>query len=122
MAVENEEQFARENRIVRDLDALDEVSETARVPAGEQASGAEVAELLKRIRSEEPDARIWKGVREIRAADGETVVDFHEGIEPRHLATNGVEVECHLYDEEALRRAAEIAWKPADIAITPKGE
>jgi oligopeptide/dipeptide ABC transporter ATP-binding protein len=122
MAVENEEQFARENRVVRDLDALDEVSETARVPAGEQASGGEVAELLERIRSEEPDARIWKGVREIRAADGEAVVDFHEGIEPRHLATNGVEVECHLYDEEALRRAAEIAWKPADIAITPKGE
>ena len=48
------------------LDALDEVSETARVPAGEQASGAEVAELFERIRSEEPDARIWKGVREAR--------------------------------------------------------
>jgi hypothetical protein len=61
-------------------------------------------------------------VRELRAGDGEAVVQFHEGIEPRHLATNGVEVECHLYDEEALRRAAEIASKSPDIAITPKGE
>ena len=76
-----------------------------------------MAELLERIQSEELEARIWKGVREIRAADGEAVVEFNEGIEPRHLATNGVEVECHLYDEQALRRAAESAWKPADVAL-----
>jgi peptide/nickel transport system ATP-binding protein len=101
--------FARESRIVPNLDALDEVSETATVPAGNDASGGEVAELLERVQAEEPDARIWKGVREIRAVEGAAVVQFHEGIEPRHLPVDGVEVECHLYDEDAKRRAAEYA-------------
>jgi oligopeptide/dipeptide ABC transporter ATP-binding protein len=105
--------FARENRIVPNLDALDEVSETATVPAGEDASGGEVAELLERVRAEEPDARIWKGVREIRAVEGAAAVQFHEAIEPRHLAVDGVEVECHLYDEDAKRRAAEYAAEAA---------
>jgi oligopeptide/dipeptide ABC transporter ATP-binding protein len=105
--------FARENRIVPNLDALDEVSETATVPAGEDASGGEVAELLERVRGEEPDARIWKGVREIRAVEGAAAVQFHEAIEPRHLAVDGVEVECHLYDEDAKRRAAEYAAEAA---------
>jgi peptide/nickel transport system ATP-binding protein len=103
--------FAREHRVVPNLDALDEVSESAFVPAGDRASGGEVAELLERVRDEEPDARIWKGIREIQAVQGGAVVDFHEGMEPRHLAVDGVEVECHLYDEEANQRAGEYASK-----------
>jgi oligopeptide/dipeptide ABC transporter ATP-binding protein len=105
------DEFAREHRVVPNLDALDEVSESAVVPAGDRASGGEVAELLERVRAEEPDARIWKGVSEIRAVQGGAVVHFHEGIEPRHLSDNGVEVECHLYDEDAKRRAEEYAAK-----------
>jgi hypothetical protein len=106
------DEFAREHRVVPNLDALDEVSEAAIVPAGDRASGGEVAELLERVRAEAPDARIWTGVREIRAVQGGAVVQFHEGIEPRHLSVDGVEVECHLYDEDAKRRAAEYAAKP----------
>jgi oligopeptide/dipeptide ABC transporter ATP-binding protein len=101
--------FARENRIVPNLDPLDELTETSTVPAGEHASGGEVAELLERVQAEEPDARIWKGVREIRAVEGAAVVQFHDAIEPRHLSVDGVEVECHLYDEDAKRRAEEYA-------------
>jgi oligopeptide/dipeptide ABC transporter ATP-binding protein len=103
--------FARENRVIPNLDALDEESEEAMVPVGERASGGEVAELLERVRAEEPDERIWTGVREIRAVEGGAVVQFHEAIEPRHLSVDGVEVECHLYDEEAQSRAAEYAAK-----------
>jgi oligopeptide/dipeptide ABC transporter ATP-binding protein len=103
------DEFARENRVVPNLDALDEVSETAHVPAGDRASGGEVAELLERVRSEEPDARIWNGVREIRTVQAGAVVQFHRAIEPRHLSVDGVEVECHLYDEEAKRLAEEYA-------------
>jgi oligopeptide/dipeptide ABC transporter ATP-binding protein len=116
------DEFARENRVVPNLDALEEVAETASVPAGERASGGEVTELLERVQAEEPDARIWKGVREIRAAQGRAVVEFHEGLEPRHLSADGVEVECHLYDEDAKRRAAEYAAKAVETAITQKGE
>jgi oligopeptide/dipeptide ABC transporter ATP-binding protein len=99
------EEFERERALVGELDELDVISETATVPAGERASGAQVAELLEHIQSQNPDARIWKGVREVRAAEGGAVVQFHEGIEPRHLSDDGVEVECHLYDDEAKRRA-----------------
>jgi oligopeptide/dipeptide ABC transporter ATP-binding protein len=105
------DEFAREHRVVPNLDALDVVSESAVVPAGDRASGGEVDELLERVRAEEPDARIWKGVREIEAVQGGARVQFHEGLEPRHLSVNGVEVECHLYDEEAMRRAAEYSSK-----------
>jgi oligopeptide/dipeptide ABC transporter ATP-binding protein len=103
------EEFERERALVGELDELDVISETATVPAGERASGGQVAELLEHIQSQNPDARIWKGVREVRAAEGGAVVQFHEGIEPRHLSDDGVEVECHLYDDEAKRRSAENA-------------
>jgi oligopeptide/dipeptide ABC transporter ATP-binding protein len=99
------EEFERERALVGELDELDVISEAATVPAGEQVSGGRVVELLEQIQSQEPDARIWKGVREIRAVGGGAVVQFHESLEPRHLADDGVEVECHLYDEEAKRRA-----------------
>jgi hypothetical protein len=46
-------------------------------------------------------------VREVSAVQNGAVVQFHEGIEPRHLADDGVEVECHLYDNEAKRRVVE---------------
>ena len=107
------EVFLREQGVIGDLDELDEVSESAVIPAGERASGGEVAELVERVQTEQPDARIWKGVREIRAHEGGAVVGFHPGLEPQHLRVNGVEVECHLYDEEAKRLAAEYAGERA---------
>jgi hypothetical protein len=103
------EEFERERALVGELDELDVISETATVPAGERASGGQVAELLEQIETQRPDARIWKGVREVRAVDGGAVVQFHEGIEPRHLSDDAVEVECHLYDDEAKRRATDYA-------------
>ena len=107
------EVFLREQGVIGDLDELAEVSESAVIPAGERASGGEVAELVERVQTEQPDARIWKGVREIRAHEGGAVVGFHPGLEPQHLRVNGVEVECHLYDEEAKRLAAEYAGERA---------
>jgi oligopeptide/dipeptide ABC transporter ATP-binding protein len=106
------EEFERERALVGELDELDVISETATVPAGERSSAGRVAELLEHIQSQNPDARIWKGVREIRAAEGGAVVQFHEGIEPRHLSDDGVEVECHLYDEEAKRRGLDMPRRP----------
>jgi oligopeptide/dipeptide ABC transporter ATP-binding protein len=102
-------EFERERALVGELDELDVISETATVPAGERASGRQVAELLERIKLRHPDARIWQGVREVGAVQNGAVVQFHEGIDPRHLADDGVEVECHLYDNEAKRRVVEDA-------------
>jgi hypothetical protein len=52
-------------------------------------------------------------VRGVRAVEGGAVVQFHEGLEPRHLSDEGVEVECHLYDDQAKRRAVEYAAEVA---------
>jgi oligopeptide/dipeptide ABC transporter ATP-binding protein len=103
--------FAGEQHVIPNLDALDEPSEQALVPAGEHASAGDVQELLERVQAQEPEARIWKGVRAIRAVERGAIVEFHEGIEPRHLSVDGVEVECHLYDDDAKRWAAEYAAK-----------
>ena len=40
------------------------------------------------------------------SADGESVeIEWHEPLEPRLLDVGPVQVECHLYDEDALAEA-----------------
>ena len=104
----DEEQYAREQSVVGDLDAL-YASYSLRLPAGEGARGEDLAELLARAREEQPDARVWRGVRRVQPEDGSVAVEFHEGLEPRPLPAGEVTVECHLYDEEAKARAEEYA-------------
>jgi hypothetical protein len=41
----------------------------------------------------------------VDAVDGHVEVQFHDPIEPRLLAAGDVQVECHLYDDEALAEA-----------------
>jgi peptide/nickel transport system ATP-binding protein len=108
------EEFERERRLVGELDALEGVTEKALLPAGDRASGGQVQELIDSLRTSEPDARIWKGVREVNAVQGGAVVEFHEAMEPRHLLDGAVEVECHLYDEEAKARAAQHSAQTAN--------
>ncbi len=64
-----------------------------------------MVELLERMRTEDPDEPMWRGVRQITAADGGAEVHFHEPIEPRLLPSGDVQVECHLHDPEALAEA-----------------
>ena len=104
-----EEGFGKEDAVVGSLDSLDEPAYTARLSAGSGHSAREVVELLERIRDEDSDAGVWRGVRGLRAEREQAVIEFHEGIDPRLLPTDGVEVECHLYDEDAKRRAEEYA-------------
>ncbi|MBA2360020.1 MAG: ABC transporter ATP-binding protein [Actinobacteria bacterium] len=106
-----EQEFTREQALIGDLDALDEVSEIARVPSTEGVRSRHVVELLERIRREQPETRLWKGARSIEEGGKEALIQFHEGLEPRHLVVDSVEVECHLYDDEARGRAEEHARK-----------
>jgi oligopeptide/dipeptide ABC transporter ATP-binding protein len=100
-----EEQFVSERRLVGDLGVLDEPSTRARLER--DALG-----LLETMRSEEPAEPFWTGVRRIAAENGRAAVELHEPIEPRLLPVDGVEVECHLYDEEALAEAARRRSRP----------
>jgi peptide/nickel transport system ATP-binding protein len=63
--------------------------------------------ILDRARSADPSEPFWKGVRRIESVDGHVEVDWHDPVEPRLLPSGPVEVECHLYDDDALVEAAE---------------
>jgi oligopeptide/dipeptide ABC transporter ATP-binding protein len=104
-----EADYQNEQAVIGDLGALDAPSEHAWLQPSAGRSAAEIEGLLGRMRKDEPEARIWRGVRSVHSAAGRAVMDFHKGIEPRHLPAGEVEVECHLYDEDAKREAEEAA-------------
>ena len=100
-----EAEYEREREMIGDLDELDEPTFDARLPAGRGHSGADAGEVLAAMRSATPDDPLWKGVAETEATDDAVEVSFNHGAEPRRLEVDGVEVECHLHDPEALEAA-----------------
>ena len=73
------ETYERERDLVGDLEALDEPSVTAQIGKG---GPPDVRALLDRMRAEDPDEPLWKGVDAIDD-DGDGVrVDFHAGRRP----------------------------------------
>jgi len=93
-----EERFVAERGTLGDLELLDEPSTHARVPAAGGRSGADVAEMLDRVRADQPGEPFWKGVRSIEPAAGEAAVEFHDPADPELRPVGGVHVACHLYD------------------------
>jgi peptide/nickel transport system ATP-binding protein len=102
------DRYEAEQAVVGDLAPLANPSTRARLTAARGRTGADVLAVLEAARSDDPDEPFWKGVRELRAADGHVEVEFNEPIEPQLLPSGDVEVACHLYDEHALRRAEEL--------------
>jgi peptide/nickel transport system ATP-binding protein len=100
-----EEQYLAERAAVSNLPALDTPSTRARLVAGGDARADDLSALLERVRAEAPDDPFWRGVALVSPTDRHLDVAFHEPLEPRLLPSGDVDVECHLYDEEALRRA-----------------
>jgi peptide/nickel transport system ATP-binding protein len=101
----DEERYRSERAAVANLQSLEEPSTRARLAAAGQASGADLQALLDRMHVESPDDPFWYGVRSATPAEKHLDVEFHEPLEPRLLPAGEVEVECHLYDDEALARA-----------------
>lgn len=104
-----EEDYEAEQAIVGDFEVLDAPSYEAHLRPGKVASNEDLLALLKRMREEDPEERMWSGVRSIEAADGRVIVRFHDGIDPSLLPEGDVEVACHLWDGRALARAREYA-------------
>jgi hypothetical protein len=72
-----------------------------------------MAALLEEVRRDAPDERFWTGVSRI-AADGEHLdVEWFEPVVPRPLDAGSTTVECHLYDEAALREAERRRAEPS---------
>jgi oligopeptide/dipeptide ABC transporter ATP-binding protein len=101
----SEERYEAERAVIGDLDELDQASFDALLPAASGHDAAEAVEVVEAMRSEAPDDPIWKGTSEVEATDRGAAVRFHDGVEPRPLDVDGLRVECHLHDPEALRAA-----------------
>jgi oligopeptide/dipeptide ABC transporter ATP-binding protein len=93
-----EEQYETEQALIGDLGALDEPSTHARLKG--DALG-----LLETMRGESRDELFWKGVRSLAAENGRVAVELHDPVEPRLLPVDDVQVECHLFDQDALAEA-----------------
>jgi peptide/nickel transport system ATP-binding protein len=100
------EEYEAERSLIDDVTALDVPAVDVRVPVGKGANTDDLLSLLEGIQAADPDEPFWKGVRAVSAGDRHVRVELDEPIEPRLLPLGDVEVECHLYNDEA-RRVAE---------------
>lgn len=91
--------FEAEQASVGSLQPLEDPATHVRLPGGA------VDSILGEARAADPAEPFWTGVRRIESADGHVEIDWHEPVAPRLLPSGRVEVECHLYDEEALAEA-----------------
>jgi oligopeptide/dipeptide ABC transporter ATP-binding protein len=100
------EEYELERKIVGSVGALDEQEGDARLPARGGTSGEELLRALEHMRAEDPDEPLWSGVRGLSAGPSHVDVHWWDPVEPRLLPSGAVQVECHLYDEEARAEAA----------------
>src|SRR3954447_25555184 len=99
------EEYELERKIVGSVGALDEQEGDARLPARGGTSGEELLRALEHMRAEDPDEALLSGVRRLSAVEQQVEIEWWEPVDPRLLQVGPVEVECHLYDEEALAEA-----------------
>src|SRR3954470_14446401 len=100
------EAYESEQALVGDLSELQVSGRKARLQA--RGKGPALLALLERIRAEAPDEPFWRGIRSLTAADGHVDVESHPPVQPRPAAGRAGQVECHLYDDEALRAAEQL--------------
>ncbi|WP_141013288.1 ABC transporter ATP-binding protein [Nocardioides sambongensis] len=91
------EEYAAESAVVG---SLDDLSRPEAEPRLGRTGAAPARELLGRIREEDPDEPLWRGVQGV-VDDGDGVrVEFRDGSDPQLRPAGGVQVACHLYPEE----------------------
>jgi len=89
--------YEQERRDVGDLGDLDRPAKT--VTLGRGGSTPRVLAMLEGMRSEEPDAPLWRGVERTDQGSDGVDVTFHAGYDPLLRAAGGVEVACVLYPQ-----------------------
>jgi len=100
-----EDDYEREQAIVGDLSALDTTATTFRLDAPAGSSGDDLLALLDRVRAEDVDEPFWRGVRHLSASTRHLDVQLNDPYSPRLLPVERVQVECNLFDDDALARA-----------------
>jgi peptide/nickel transport system ATP-binding protein len=94
-----EEVYANERPLVGDLDRLNTGDHEAIVPAGSGTDPGDLLKMLEKIRAEEPDEPLWKGVNSMTAETNGVRVSFEPGIDPPLYETGGAKAACLLYKD-----------------------
>jgi peptide/nickel transport system ATP-binding protein len=92
-----EETYANERPLVGDLDRLNTGDHEAIVPTGSGKDPGDLLKMLEKIRTEEPDEPLWKGVKAMTAETHGVRVTFEPGIDPPLYDTGGSRAACLLY-------------------------
>ena len=111
-SIMSESEYVAEQAMLGDLARLDVSSTSFRLEARAGHSGDDLAGLLQRMRDDSPDEPFWRGVRSITTDGGYVDVELNEPYAPRLLPVDRVQVECNLFDEEALDRAKAVPAAP----------
>ena len=98
-------EYEFERSTIGDLAPLDTPSTRFQIAAGSGRRGSDVLALLEKICEDTPDEPFWRGVRSLTADDGHVEVELFEPLAPRLLPLGNAQVECHLYDDDALGEA-----------------
>src|SRR5919197_1777678 len=101
--------YEAERAVIGDLGSIDADSPVGRLEAAPGHTGEEVAEVVRRWRTEAPEDPLWKGIAEMRVEERAASVRFRDRVELRDLEVGEAVVRCHLYDKEALATAAKKA-------------
>jgi oligopeptide/dipeptide ABC transporter ATP-binding protein len=89
--------YEQERSDLGDLTGLDRPAK--RVTLGRGGSTARVLAMLEGMRSEEPDAPVWRGVQRTEQGSDGVDVTFHTGYDPLLRAAGGVQVACVLHPQ-----------------------
>jgi oligopeptide/dipeptide ABC transporter ATP-binding protein len=104
-ALQQESEYEAERASIQNLDALEQPSIEIDLRA-RSGNAADVMTLLESARADDPQEPFWRGVRRIEQKDESVDIRWHDPVEPRQIEVDGVRVECHLHDTEALAEAA----------------
>ena len=88
--------YDEEKPVLGDLDALDRPATTAVIGRG---GSEQVRAVLDRIRAEDPDEPLWRGVTSIEPESSGVAVRFQEADSPALRRAGRVDVACVLYPE-----------------------
>jgi peptide/nickel transport system ATP-binding protein len=94
-----EEVYSAEQPLVGDLDKLNVGDHEAHVPAASGTDPGGLLAMLEKIRAEEPDEPLWKGVNSMTAEANGVRVEFEPGIDPVLYETGGSRAACLLYKD-----------------------
>jgi len=101
----SEGEYTAERALFEDLDVLDAPATTARLKAAKGSSAAQLLSFFEGLERDDSEEPFWKGVRRMNADGDHVDLAWNDPIDPRLLDVDDVQVECHLYDSEALEVA-----------------